>query len=88
MTIDQFSRAIEINEEIDQMSLLKDKIDCSNYDYAISFICKGKDITNINKWQICDQMHIISDILKKHEVMIRKDIDEIIKILYKKIEEL
>ena len=38
MTIDQFSRAIEINGEIDKMWVLKDEIDYSNLDYAISFI--------------------------------------------------
>lgn len=89
MTMDQYNRALEISEEINQMTLVTDEIYSDYFDYKIAFICQQKGNTKIiNEWKICDQMHAIKDILDKHEAMIRQEINNRINDLYKEIEEL
>lgn len=88
MTMDQYNRALEISEEINQMTLVTDEICSDNYNYRIAFIHKQKDSIKANNWQICDCMHTIKDILDKHEAMIRQEINDRINILYNEIEEL
>lgn len=88
MTIDQFTTAVAINDEIDQITRVTNEIDSDKFDYKIAFIRKQKDSIKANNWQICDCMDNIEDILDKHEAMIRQEINNRINDLYKEIEEL
>ena len=87
MTQEQYNKAIEISENIKCLEEVKKEINYPRDDHRLSYI-EHSQIFHDNDWKPCRYMAYIGDILDKHDKMIRKDIDERIKNLYKKIEEL
>lgn len=87
MTQEQYNKAIEISENIKCLEKVKKEINYPNYDHRLSYI-EHSQISHDNNWKPCEYMAYIGDILDKHDKMIRKEIDEGIKNLYKEIEKL
>ena len=85
MTQEQFNKAVEINNRIDELNEVKDEIkDTSKH--RLWYAYRSID----TEWRLTSEyvMRHISSILDKYDLMIRKEIDEEIDRLKKEIEEL
>lgn len=87
MTEKQFNEAVRINNRIGELEKVK-KETSSLLNNKLSYIQKGDSIRD--DWKIVGDwiMRLISDILDRHDVQIRKEIDEEIERLKKEIEAL
>lgn len=85
MTEEQFNEAVRINNRIGELEEVKKEIS-SLPNNKLSYIQKGDSIHD--DWRIVSDwiMRLISDILDRHDVQIREEIDEEIKKLKKNIE--
>lgn len=85
MTEEQFNEAVRINNRIGELEKVKKEIS-SLPKNKLSYIQKGDSIRD--DWRIVGGwiMRLISDILDRHDVQIREEIDEEIKKLKKNIE--
>ena len=85
MTEEQFNEAVRINNRIGELKKVKKEIS-SLPNNKLSYIQKGDSIRD--DWEIVSDwiMRLISDILDRHDVQIREEIDEEIKKLKKNIE--
>lgn len=84
MTEQQYNRAIAIYERLNALERVKKEINDS-YKHRLSYIWKGD-----SEWRACDDwdMKEISEILDKHDKMIRQEIDEEIERLKAEIKRL
>ena len=84
MTEQQYNRAVWINKRIKQLESVKKEIG-GPYKYRLSFSWKGD-----YDWKLCNNlvMSQISEILDKHDLMIRQEIDEEIERLKAEIKRL
>lgn len=85
MTQEQFERAVEIKNRLDDLERVKNEIKGSvthRLTYSVESGSSG--------WKVCwpNTMLLIGDILDKYDLMIRQDIDEEIEKLKKEIETL
>lgn len=85
MTQEQFQRAIAIHNRLDELGRVKEEIKetaSRRLTYSMESGSSG--------WKVCwpNTMRLIGDILDKHDLMIRKEIDEEIERLEKEIETL
>ena len=88
MTKDTLIKAISINEEIGKLECVLRYLDSGSHDTQLGFQhTSGKGSA---QWSTMYQgnRHIISDILDKYSKLIRKDIEDRIEELNKKVEEL
>lgn len=87
MTEKQFNEAVRINNRIGELEKVKKEIS-SLQNNKLSYIQKGDSIRD--DWKIVGDwiMRLISDILDRHDVQIRKEIDEEIERFKKEIEAL
>lgn len=87
MTEKQFNEAVRINNRIGELEKVKKEIS-SLLNNKLSYIQKGDSIRD--DWKIVGDwiMRLISDILDRHDVQIRKEIDEEIERFKKEIEAL
>lgn len=85
MTEKQFNEAVRINNRIGELEKVKKEIS-SLPNNKLSYIQKGDSIRD--DWKIVGDwiMRLISDILDRHDVQIRQEIDEEIAKLKKEIE--
>lgn len=85
MTQEQFERAVEIQKRLDDLERVKDEIK-ETVSHRLTY---SKD-SDSSGWKVCwpNTMQLIGDILDKHDLMIRKEIDEEIEKLKKEIETL
>ena len=87
MTEEQFNEAIRINNRIEELETVKKRIsELANN--KLSYIQKGDSIRDdwemVGDWIMCH----ISDILDRHDILIRQEIDDEIIKLKKEIEKL
>lgn len=87
MTREQYNKAIEISEKIKYLEEAEKQINYPGYDYRLSYIEHSQSSYD-NEWNPCIYMSHIQDILDKHDVIIRQEINDRIKELNKQIEEL
>ena len=86
MTQEQFQRAVQINERIEELARVKKEIDDTlkhRLWYAEKSNCSS-DYRLTSEWV----MRYISEILDKHDLMIRQEIEEEIERLKAEIETL
>lgn len=86
MTQEQFQRAVRINDRLEELARVKKEIDETSKHrlwYAEKSSC-GSDYRLISEWV----MRYISDLLDKHDLMIRQEIDNEIEQLKAEIETL
>lgn len=83
MTQEQYKRAVEIDKRIEELNEVKKEFN-SEGEHRLSYIYYSED------WRVCPlwKMAPISAILDKHDVMIRREIDDEIEKLKKEIETL
>lgn len=84
MTEQQYNRAIAIYERLNALERVKKEINGSEK-HRLSYIWKGS-----SEWRVCDDwdMREIGEILDKHDLMIRQEIDEEIERLNAEIKRL
>lgn len=85
MTQEQYNRAVEIKKRLDDLEKVKDAIR-GTVTHRLTY----SEESGSSGWKVCwpNTMQLIGDILDKHDLMIRKEIDEEIKNLKKEIETL
>lgn len=85
MTQEQYNRAVEIKKRLDDLERVKDVIKGT-----VSHRLTYSEESGSSGWKVCwpNTMRLIGDILDKHDLMIREEIDEEIKNLKKEIETL
>lgn len=81
MTQEQYNRAVEISKRLEELDEVKKEIEGTS-SHLLSY-CKS-DYKPCAEWKMRD----ISDILDRHDMMIRAEIDEEIEKLKKEVEEL
>lgn len=86
MTKEQYERAVQINNRLDELGSLKKEI-ADTKNTRLWYAYKGEGIGN---WHLTSEydMRYISKILDKHDLMIRQEIDEEIEKLKREIETL
>lgn len=87
MTQEQYKKAIEISEKIKYLKEVEKEINHPNYDYRLAYT-EYSQIGHNNEWKICLFMSFISDILDRHDKMIRQEIKDRIEEFNKQIEKL
>lgn len=89
MTQEQFIRAVQINNRIGELEKVKQEIkDTTKHRLWYAYKC---DVGNLSsEWRLTSEwtMHKIGEILDKHDLMIRQEIDEEIEKLKAEIETL
>lgn len=87
MTQEQFKRAVEINNKLNDLNETK-KVIKEEGEHRLWYAYKSGDFGS--EWELTAQwaMRNISDILDKHDLMIRQEIDEKIERLKAEIETL
>lgn len=85
MTQGQYKKAVELNERIDKLEKVKEMLKDSSLWYAF----KTKSF-RINDWELFAEFYMrpIRHILDKYDKMIRQEINDEIKMLKSKIEEI
>ena len=86
MTQEQFQRAVKINDRLEELARVKKEIDETSKHrlwYAEKSSC-GSDYRLTSEWV----MRYIGELLDKHDLMIRQEIDEEIERLKAEIETL
>ena len=85
MTQEQFERAVEIKKRLDDLERVKEEIK-GTVTHRLTY----SEESGSSGWKVCwpNTMRLIGDILDKHDLMIRKEIDEEIERLKKEIETL
>lgn len=85
MTQEQFERAVEIKKRLDDLEEVKEQIK-GTVTHRLTYSEESRS----SGWKVCwpNTMRLIGDILDKHDLMIRKEIDEEIERLEKEIETL
>lgn len=85
MTEQQYNRAIAIYESINDLVRVKKEI-AGTEDHRLSYTWK----TSSREWRVCDTLDMmkIGEILDKHDLMIRQEIDEEIERLKAEIKRL
>ena len=84
MTQEQYQRALQIGERLDNLARVKKEIDDTTK-HRLWYAWKGE-----SDWRLTSEwvMRLISKLLDKHDLMIRQEIDEEIKQLKAEIEKL
>lgn len=82
MTQEQYNRAVEINNRLEELEEVKKEINGTSK-HLVTY-CKQDDYEPCYRYT----MKYISDILDRHDKMIREEIDNEIKKLKKEIEEI
>lgn len=87
MTQEQYKRAVEIGKELADLNDTKENIKKTGK-HRLWYAYKDGEFGS--EWRLTPEwaMQNISDILDKHDIMIRQEIDEEIEKLKKEIEEL
>lgn len=85
MTQKQYQRAIAIYKRLDELGRVKEEIK-GTVTHRLTY----SEESGSSGWKVCwpNTMRLINDILDKHDLMIRKEIDEEIERLEKEIETL
>lgn len=85
MTQEQYNRAVAINRQLKELEDVKDEIKDTK-EHRLSYTYKKSN----GSYELCyeSRMRYISDILDRHDKMIREEIDADIEKLKKEIEEL
>jgi hypothetical protein len=83
MTQEQYNRAVWINNRIGELEKVKDEIK-ETTKHRLWYAEKGSDWRLTSEWE----MRYISELLDKHDLMIRAEIDEEIEKLKAEIETL
>ena len=85
MTQEQYQRAIVIYKRLDELGRVKEEIK-GTVTHRLTY----SEESGSSGWKVCwsNTMRLIGDILDKHDLMIRKEIDEEIERLEKEIETL
>lgn len=88
MTPEQFLIAIRLHERLEALGKVKKEIEQNRLLYAREY--DNPIIRCYSKWESVGEhlMHSISDILDRHDKMIREEIDEEIAKIKRQIEEL
>ena len=84
MTQEQYRRAVKINERLEELERVKKEID-EKTKHRLWYAWKGE-----SDWRLTSEwvMKYISELLDKHDLMIRQEIDEEIERLKAEIETL
>lgn len=84
MTDEQYKRAVQIHERLNELQKVKKEIEGTR-EHRLWYAEKGS-----SEWRLTPEwaMRYISDILDKHDIMIRQEIDDEIEKLKKEIETL
>ena len=84
MTPEQYKRAVQINERISELEKVKKEIK-ETTNHRLWYAWKGE-----GDWRLTSEwiMRYISEILDKHDLLIRQEIDDEIKRLEKEVETL
>ena len=87
MTEEQINKVVENRQKIDALNDLKQKLECTDR-IRLSFTAELD--RDAKEWEPISRFRLmpIDDILKKHDKMIRQEIDERITALKKELEEL
>lgn len=87
MDKEKYNRAIEINNRLNELQRVKEEVKDTRTHY-LTYARKGDTFSDHDS--LCRHyiMEYISDILDKHDKMIRQEIDDEIAALNKEIEEL
>lgn len=85
MTQEQYNRAVQIGERLSNLQKVKEEID-DEKKHRLTYI----ERRSIGDYEICNEyrMRLISEILDKHDNMIRTEIEEEIERLIAEIETL
>lgn len=85
MTQEQYERAVAINTRLNDLERVKDEIK-GTANHRLTY---SKE-SGSDGWKVCwpNTMRLIGEILDKHDLMIRQEIDEEIERLKKEIETL
>lgn len=85
MTQKQYQRAVAIYKRLDELGRVKEEIK-GTVTHRLTY----SEESGSSGWKVCwpNIMRLIGDILDKHDLMIRKEIDEEIERLEKEIETL
>lgn len=87
MTKEQYKKAIEISEKIKCLEEVQKEIEYPNYDYRLTYTERSQIGFN-NDWKLCGNIGFISDILDRHDKIIRQEIKDRIEEFNKQIEEI
>ena len=89
MTQEQYQRAKQISERLDELSVVKKELE-NAHQYRLTYEYYSIDTYSSSKWISCPswKMDNIREILEKHDVMIRQEIEEEVKKLKSEIEAL
>ena len=85
MTQEQYQRAKQISERLDELRTTKKELE-NNHQHRLTYEYYNVDTYSSNKWCSSWKMDNISEILEKHDVLIRQEIDKEIEDLEKEIE--
>lgn len=87
MTDEQYKRAVEIHDRLSELQKVKDEIK-DKKKHRLWYAYNRGEFGS--EWELTSEwiMRYISDILDKHDIMIRQEIDEEIEKLKKEIKEL
>lgn len=85
MNKETYNKAITISNRLNQLQKVKDEIQNTSNHY-LTYAEKGCAFSDLDSLCIDYIMKYISDILDKHDTMIRKEIDDEIAALNKEIE--
>lgn len=89
MKIEQFDKAIELKREWDALERAK-KIIADTKKHRLSYIEQGETSYGCRCWSVVcvSDIHILGNILDRHDSQIRKEIEDRINEIQKEIEDL
>lgn len=89
MTQEKFNTAIRLHERLEALNEVKDEIE-ETEDHRLWYVERFDLMTGSTKWETVSEytMRSISDILDRHDKMIREEIDEEIAEIKRQIEAL
>ena len=89
MTQEQFYSAIKLHHRLEALSKVKEEI-ANTKEHRLWYAKRYDPMCGTTKWDAVSEyaMHHISDILDRHDQMIRQEIDDEIANITKQIEEL
>lgn len=88
MTQEQYNRAVEINNRLEELETAKERLECNCY--KLGYLCSTQNVGGmiLGNTIIDSTMIRLTDIFDRHDNMIREEIDNEIEKLKKEIEEL
>ena len=91
MTVEQFTTAIQLHHKLEKLNKVKSEIENTKHQsHRLCYIRQLKVSYGEAGWENCDvnRLQIVGEILDRHDLQIRAEIDEEIENIKKQIENL